>query len=109
LKLFRSSKPPKASELTSWEEKYELRPIVVRKDKQGTSAAEKLIRRGEKTIVNLGESQYYLRVRKDNYRAIAFYNKMGFTKLRDEDARFVMVKNLSTVVSFEEGIFSDAQ
>ena len=67
------------------------------------------MRRGEKTMVSRGENQYYLRVRKDNYRAIAFYNKMGFTKLRDEDARFIMVKNLSTVVSFEEGIISDAQ
>jgi len=95
LKLSRSNNQSTASDSDSWEKNYELRPIVVRKDRQGTPVAERLISRGENTLVNKGEKKYFLRVKKDNTRAIAFYNKMGFTKLRDEDVRIVMVKNLT--------------
>jgi hypothetical protein len=94
LHLSRSGKPSTASVPDFWKDLYELRPMVVRKDKQGTPAAGQLISWGEKVLMNRGEDQYFLRVRKDNPRAIAFYNKMGLTTVADEDIRIVMVKDL---------------
>lgn len=95
LRLSTSHNQTTISDFDSWEESYELRPMVVRKDKQGTPVAEELISRGENILVKRGEKRYYLRVRKDNARAIAFYNKMGFIKLRDENIRIVMIKNMT--------------
>jgi len=68
--------------------------MVVRKDKQGTSVAVRLISCGEKSLMNRGEKKYFLRVRKDNSRAVAFYNKMGFTTVSNENNRIVMVKDV---------------
>jgi ribosomal protein S18 acetylase RimI-like enzyme len=92
--LSRSSKQPTTSDSDLWKEYYELRPIVVRTDKQGTSVADRLITCGENSLMNRGEKKYFLRVRKDNARAIAFYNKKGFTTVRYEDIRIVMVKDV---------------
>ena len=94
LRLSRSSEQPVTSGSDLWKEDYELRPMVVRKDKQGTSVAERLISCGEKSLVDRGEKKYFLRVRKDNPRAVGFYNKTGFTAVRDEGIRIVMVKDL---------------
>jgi len=68
--------------------------MVVRKDKQGTSVADRLISCGENSLMDRGEKKYFLRVRKDNARAIAFYNKVGFTTVREEGIRIVMVKDV---------------
>lgn len=95
LRLSRSNDRPATSDTDLWEEDYELRPIVVRKDKQGTSVADRLISCGEKSLMNRGEKKYFLRVRKDNARAIAFYKKMGFTIAGDEDIRIVMTKDVN--------------
>jgi ribosomal protein S18 acetylase RimI-like enzyme len=89
-----SSKQTTTSDPDLWEQYYELRPIVVRTDKQGTSVADRLISCGENSLMNRGEKKYFLRVRKDNARAIAFYSKMGFTTVRHEDIRIVMVKDV---------------
>jgi ribosomal protein S18 acetylase RimI-like enzyme len=95
LRLSRSSNQPKKSDADLWEDFYELRPIVVRKDKQGTSVAEGLISCGERSLQNRGEKKYFLRVKKDNARAIAFYEKVGFTIVGDEDIRIVMAKDMN--------------
>jgi ribosomal protein S18 acetylase RimI-like enzyme len=92
--LTRSSKKPATEDSNSLGEHYELRPIVVRNDKQGSSIADRLISIGENSLANMDEKKYFLRVRKDNARAIAFYNKIGFTTVRNEDIRIVMVKDL---------------
>jgi hypothetical protein len=94
LSLSRTSEQPATSDSDLCTGLYELRPIVVRKDKQGTSVADNLISCGEKSLINSGENKYFLRVRKDNARAIAFYNKMGFITVRDEGVRIVMVKDV---------------
>lgn len=94
LRLSRSGEHPSASDSEVWKEIYELRPMVARKDKQGTPVASRLVSWGEQTLIKRGERRYFLRVRKDNPRAIAFYNKVGFVKAADEDVRIVMVKNL---------------
>jgi ribosomal protein S18 acetylase RimI-like enzyme len=94
LSLSRSSMKPEMLDSDFWKEYYELRPIVVRTDKQGTSIADRLISSGENSLMSRGEKRYFLRVRKDNARAIAFYNKMGFTTVRYEDIRIVMIKNV---------------
>ena len=92
LRLSRSSKQPTTADSDLWKGDYELRPMVVRKDKQGTSVADRLISCGENSLMDRGEKKYFLRVRKDNARAIAFYNKVGFTTVREEGIRIVMVK-----------------
>ena len=94
LRLSRSSKQPTTSDSDLWKEHYELRPMVVRKDKQGKSVADRLIACGENSLMNRGEKKYFLRVRKDNARAIAFYNKVGFSTVREEGLRIVMVKDV---------------
>ncbi len=94
LSLSRTSEQPATPDSDLWKGLYELRPIVVRKDKQGTSVADRLISCGENSLINSGENKYFLRVRKDNARAIAFYNKMGFITVRDEGVRIVMVKDI---------------
>ena len=94
LSLLKSGKQAKTSDCDLWNEHYELRPIVVRKDKQGSSVADRLITCGENSLVNREEKKYFLRVRKDNHRAIAFYIKMGFTTVGDEDIRILMVKDV---------------
>jgi len=94
LRLSRSSKQPTTADSDLWKGDYELRPMVVRKDKQGTSVADRLIACGENSLMNRGEKKYFLRVRKDNARAIGFYNKAGFTTVREEGIRIVMVKDV---------------
>ena len=94
LRLSRSSKQPTTADSDLWKGDYELRPMVVRKDKQGTSVADRLIACGENSLMNRGEKKYFLRVRKDNARAIGFYNKAGFTTVREERIRIVMVKDV---------------
>jgi ribosomal protein S18 acetylase RimI-like enzyme len=94
LSLSRSSKQPITSDSNLCKEYYELRPIVVRKDKQGTSVADRLISCGENSLMERGEKQYFLRVKKNNTRAIAFYTKIGFTTVRYEDIGIIMVKDL---------------
>ena len=94
LRLSTSREQPTTANSDIWKEDYELRPMVVRKDKQGTSVAERLISCGEISLVDRGEKKYFLRVRKDNPRAVGFYNKTGFTTVRDEGIRIVMVKDL---------------
>ena len=94
LRLSRSSKQPTTADSDLWKGDYELRPMVVRKDKQGTSVADRLIACGENSLMNRGEKKYFLRVRKDNTRAIAFYSKVGFTTVREEGIRIVMVKDV---------------
>lgn len=90
----RSGNKPTTSEFDSWEDGYELRPIVVRNDQQGTSIADQLVSCGEKSLRDRGEKRYFLRVKKDNARAIAFYKKMGFTTAADEGVRIIMVKDM---------------
>jgi ribosomal protein S18 acetylase RimI-like enzyme len=76
------------------ERHYELRPIVVKKDLQGTTVAERLISCAESVLVKKSQKKYFLRVKKDNPRAIAFYHKMGFTTIGDEGIRIVMMKDI---------------
>jgi ribosomal protein S18 acetylase RimI-like enzyme len=92
--LSRASKRPATPDPDFWTEQYELRPIVVRKDNQGKSVAERLMSCGETSLMSRGERRYFLRVKKDNARAIAFYNKMGFATVRTEGIRVVMVKDI---------------
>ncbi len=92
--LSRSSEQSATSDPIIWGGYYELRPIVVRPDNQGTSVAASLMSSGEHSLMNKGEKRYFLRVRKDNPRAIAFYTKMGFKTLQIEDIRIVMVKDV---------------
>jgi GNAT superfamily N-acetyltransferase len=94
LRLSRSSEQPKTMDSNLWKEDYELRPMVVRRDKQGTSVADRLIACGENSLMDRGEKKYFLRVRKDNARAIAFYNKVGFSTVGEEGIRIVMVKDV---------------
>jgi GNAT superfamily N-acetyltransferase len=94
LRLSRSSEQPKTMDSILWKEDYELRPMVVRRDKQGTSVADRLIACGENSLMDRGEKKYFLRVRKDNARAIAFYNKVGFSTVGEEGIRIVMVKDV---------------
>lgn len=94
LRASRSAKEPAAPVSDSWKETYELRPMVVRRDNQGTSAAGQLMSWGEKTLMDRGEKKYFLKVRTDNPRAIAFYNKMGLTTAASESIRIIMVKDL---------------
>jgi ribosomal protein S18 acetylase RimI-like enzyme len=89
-----SAEQPTVPASDLWKDSYELRPMVVRKDKQGTSVAGQLVSWGEKMLMMRGEKQYFLHVRQDNPRAIAFYNKMGLTKAAIENIRIVMVKDL---------------
>jgi ribosomal protein S18 acetylase RimI-like enzyme len=94
LTLSKQSKQSAATDSDLTKEHYELRPIVVRNDKQGSSIADRLISCGENSLAKRGEKKYFLHVRKDNPRAIAFYSKMGFRTVRDADIRIVMVKDL---------------
>jgi ribosomal protein S18 acetylase RimI-like enzyme len=94
LLLSGARKQPKTSASNLLKEYYELRPIVVTPDKQGTSVADRLISYGENSLINKGEKKYFLRVRKDNARAIAFYKKMAFTTVRHEDIRIFMAKDV---------------
>lgn len=94
LKLARSAGEPAASVSDSWKELYELRPMVVRKDKQGTPVAGQMMSWGEKMLRDRGEIKYFLKVRTDNPRAIAFYIKMGLTTAARENIRIIMVKDL---------------
>ena len=94
LRSSRSAKEPTSSVSDLWKETYELRPMVVRKDNQGTPAAGQLMSWGEKTLMDRGEKKYFLKVRMDNPRAIAFYNKMGLTTAASENIRIIMVKDL---------------
>lgn len=75
---------------------YELRPMVVAKTYQGTSMASTLIKAAEKILLAKGEKRYFLRVKKDNIRAINFYLKVGcaFSNQKDTE-HFFMEKNLS--------------
>jgi len=94
LSLSNSYKQSSAPDSDLRQEHYELRPIVVRNDKQGSSIAVRLISCGESSLLKGGENKYFLQVRKDNNRAIAFYIKMGFRTVRDAGIRLVMVKDL---------------
>jgi ribosomal protein S18 acetylase RimI-like enzyme len=94
LSLSKPSKPSAATVSDLRKEHYELRPIVVRDDKQGSSIAVRLISCGENSLSNKGEKKYFLQVRKDNPRAIAFYRKMGFRTVSYADIRIVMVKDI---------------
>jgi ribosomal protein S18 acetylase RimI-like enzyme len=94
LSLSRSNRKAKTLNSNLWEDHYELRPIVVRRDKQGTSVADRLIYYGEKSLIKNEEKKYFLRVRKDNPRAIAFYSRMGFITVQDGDIRIIMLKSI---------------
>lgn len=74
---------------------YELRPIVVIKEYQGTNVAKKLLLHAEDFLMNKGEKYYFLRVRKDNVRAINFYYKNRFNVIGEDDEQtLVMGKTL---------------
>lgn len=94
LSLLKPSKQSAATNSDLGKEHYELRPIVVRGDKQGSSIAAGLISCGENSLAKRGEKKYFLQVRKNNPRAIGFYRKMGFRAVRDAGIRIVMVKEL---------------
>jgi colanic acid biosynthesis glycosyl transferase WcaI len=77
--------------------KYELRPIIVIKDYQGTTVAQKLLINAEDFLINRGEKYYFLRVYKDNGRAIKFYCKNGFNVIGEDDEQtLVMGKALKS-------------
>lgn len=73
---------------------YELRPIIVIKDYQGTTVAQKLLSKAEEFLVNKGEKYYFLRVYQNNVRALKFYNRNGFDIIRAEGEQLVLVKTL---------------
>lgn len=75
---------------------YELRPIVVRADYQGTSLSHVLMSYAEKLLKDNGVKKYFLRVRVDNIRAINLYRKFAFKRVGFEgEIRVVMVKALT--------------
>ena len=75
---------------------YELRPIVVRADYQGSSVARTLMSYAEDILREKGEKEYFLEVRVNNIRAVNFYRKIGLKLVWfDGDIRYVMVKTLT--------------
>jgi colanic acid biosynthesis glycosyl transferase WcaI len=79
----------------SLKNKYELRPIIVSKDYQGTKVAYSLLLHAEEFLINKGEKYYFLRVYKDNARAIKYYYKNGFNVIEEDDEQTsVMGKTL---------------
>lgn len=80
---------------TPGERWYELRPIVVMDDYRGKSLALDLVRQAEEVLQARGEKQYFLRVYRNNRRAIGFYQKAGLKVGRTErEQTLLMVKHL---------------
>jgi len=71
---------------------YELRPIVLRDDYQGSGLAEALIAKVEVALKEKHEEKYFLRVYKDNFRAINFYQKTGFIEVCSEGSNTLIME-----------------
>jgi ribosomal protein S18 acetylase RimI-like enzyme len=76
---------------------HELRPIVVRHEYHGTELASALIERAESALKKRNAGRYFLRVYRDNLRAINFYRKAGFIDVGSEGSNtLVMEKALDS-------------
>jgi GNAT superfamily N-acetyltransferase len=73
---------------------WELRPIIVSKCYQGTGIAQALVGMAEKSLRERGEKKYFLRVNKDNLRAINFYTKIGMVTVGERNGVLIMAKTL---------------
>jgi GNAT superfamily N-acetyltransferase len=73
----------------------ELRPIVIRQEYRGSGLASALIASAEAALKERREDGYFLKVYKNNFRAINFYRKEGFIELDSEETGIlVMEKSL---------------
>jgi ribosomal protein S18 acetylase RimI-like enzyme len=73
---------------------YELRPIVVRHDYHGTGLASALIARAEAALKERKVRRYFLRVSKDNLRAINFYRKTEFIDVGSEGSETLVMEKI---------------
>jgi ribosomal protein S18 acetylase RimI-like enzyme len=68
--------------------------IAVSEDAKAKSVASRLVGHfGSWVHGTFGEIDYRLGVRKENARAIRFYEKMGFAKERETDSTIIFIKN----------------
>jgi ribosomal protein S18 acetylase RimI-like enzyme len=63
------------------QQEYELRPIVLAADARGSGAATALVERLFEDARARGHSRMHLFVNRTNFRAQAFYAKVGFTQM----------------------------
>lgn len=66
---------------------FKLHKIYVLPSTQGTGAGKFLITAMEKLSQNLGAAYIYLNVNRYN-KALSFYEKMGYAKIKEEDVAF---------------------
>lgn len=70
--------------------------VLIEKNFRGKGCAQKLLSHTEERVKSEYQlDEYYLNVRKNNLRAISFYERNGFVKISENESNFQMKKTLS--------------
>lgn len=86
------SRQPFSNYIDSQGKLWELRPIVVRSDYQGKGIAASLVARAEKALREREAHRYFLKVYRNNRRAINFYKKAGFVEKEREGGDILVLE-----------------
>lgn len=79
--------------------KAELQIVIGEKEYWGKGVAQEATRKLFEIAKNLGFRTLYIEVRPTNYRAIGFYKKIGFTKIKVK--KYPDNKNLPEIIAME--------